>query len=335
MKNNIPVIFCHYGDSEYLKYTLKSFKITNPGKRCILLGDKLNINVALQAGWEHFNFSEFSYGERRVDLFNSVFVPIYGKRATIFRSGSDFWVKFVSLRWFVMVNFARRNFIDRFWTFDSDTMMVCDLEKIEGQFIERYDFTEQCFGGCINGFIGNLDIVEKYLDFINNVFQDEVLLNKVRAEFADTKNENDTRILGEMDIYARFKQQNVCEYSSKRIAIEDNDSVFDDCLIRNINPEYESTNAYQYGKMLKVFTQNGSFYFKKKDGKVTIVNSLNLSCIPISFMKKILFYIQNPAKKEVYVKYPTSLYFRSIASLLLNKNIFLKKSFIWLLKIFK
>ena len=90
MVNNIPVIFCHYGNSEYLKYTLKSFKITNPNKRCILLGDELNRTVALRSGWEHFNFSEFSHGEKRVDLFNSVFIPVYGKRATIFRSGSDF-----------------------------------------------------------------------------------------------------------------------------------------------------------------------------------------------------------------------------------------------------
>lgn len=39
---NIPIIFIHYGDSQYLEYTIKCSKLFNSHTNIILIGDKEN-----------------------------------------------------------------------------------------------------------------------------------------------------------------------------------------------------------------------------------------------------------------------------------------------------
>ena len=57
-----PIIFCHYGNSPYLYYTLKQVKLTNPQNRIILLGDQDNKKVANKAKIEHYCFKDYDEG---------------------------------------------------------------------------------------------------------------------------------------------------------------------------------------------------------------------------------------------------------------------------------
>ena len=63
----IPIIFIHYGNTPYLRSTLKSSQISNPDKKKILIGDKSNKQVAQENGWEHFEFVDLK-SEKRNNL---------------------------------------------------------------------------------------------------------------------------------------------------------------------------------------------------------------------------------------------------------------------------
>ena len=161
-----PVIFIHYGYAEYLEYSLKSVKLFNPKKRVILLGDKQNRDVAKRCKIEHYDFDSYDYGNE-IEIFNKVFKFIAGKNEK-----NSYWINFVFRRWFLIYTFLLKENIDSFWTFDSDNLILTNLEKFEN-FYSQYDCTEQCNGKCLNGFIPTRKVVKNYVDKINELFQKE------------------------------------------------------------------------------------------------------------------------------------------------------------------
>ena len=88
-----PLVFTHYGDSDYLGFTLAQAKSSNPDRRCILLGDDLNQETARSAGWEHVAYREL-YSSKR-DAFNARFFWIQGASHNPVKGGED-WLRFVS-----------------------------------------------------------------------------------------------------------------------------------------------------------------------------------------------------------------------------------------------
>ena len=85
MKDREIVIFTHYGNSEYLFYTLGCAKKTNADARLIFLGDEFNRSVAVSAGWEFHQFTDY-LGSDLDQLFLRVFKHIQGKRQGMSRS---------------------------------------------------------------------------------------------------------------------------------------------------------------------------------------------------------------------------------------------------------
>ena len=127
-----PILFCHYGNSTYLKYTLKAAKLFNPSKRIILLGDSTNRDVAVRSGVEHFFFSNYDNSEE-IMTFDKVYKHVAGTKHT-----NKAWTKFAFKRWFFVHCFLRKEGIHRFWYFDSDDVILRDLSRQEGKF-EGYD----------------------------------------------------------------------------------------------------------------------------------------------------------------------------------------------------
>jgi len=122
---NYPVIFIHFGDSDYLFYTLKCAKVSNADSRIILLGDNSNDYSAI--GMEHFYFSDYNYSEE-IKLFEKVYKFIVGND-----HGKEYWTKFGFKKWVYIFNYIREHSIDRFWTFDSDNL-IPNIYKIDHQF---------------------------------------------------------------------------------------------------------------------------------------------------------------------------------------------------------
>lgn len=277
MSDVSPIIFCHYGISNYLYYTLFSAKLSNPKKDVILLGDSLNKKIAVKLGVVHFDFTQYE-SEDNISKFNNDFKFITGEN-----HGRKDWTKFVFKRWFYVNEYLKKNNVDSFWHFDSDNLIVSDLSKKEDYFM-RYDNTEQCGGICINGFISSRSIICMYTNHILNLFNNQEYLAIQKEKCSSNPNFAFT----EMAAYNDFKRQ----YNLKTVRLNTilSNDTFDDCLAFKDNM-LQSEGFYNGYKIKEVYhnCHYELFFRLSTDNQFCKVNSINLSWMP-SFVISRLFY---------------------------------------------
>lgn len=268
-----PVIFCHYGFSDYLEYTLNCAKFNNPAKDVILLGDECNQKIAERCGAMHFLINDYNYGEA-INTFDSVYRLVQGRKHNNIKNGKD-WVKFVFKRWFYVYNFVVANGITSFWHFDSDNMLLDPLQHHE-QFFSSYDVTEQCNGNCMNGFISSPEVVYGYIQKINELFQRREFLQSYQKEYDEIHPEY---AFTEMGAYVTFKNEE--GLNSVRLNTIVNDSSFDDCICQKHGMQMETLPSGK--KIKKVLLGPGGTFFcqRESDGSLIKMNSLNLSWVPL------------------------------------------------------
>lgn len=265
----LPIIFIHKGDSDYLEYTLRCCKIFNPDSRVILLGDETNQHYR-NIGIEHFLYT--NYQGEELDLFQRVFQVIQGKD----NKSKEWIVRFWFQRWFHIFYFINSHKINQFWTFDSDNLIICDLNSKLYRFIE-YDCTEQCNGMCINGFVGNSEAVKGYVSIINKLFHDQTYLAQRRQEYEEHTNWAFT----EMAAYAAYKER--ANIKTIRLNSIIKGEMFDDCICQQHDME-------MIGGIKKLYIDeaNRTFYVKHLPTQQYIkLNSINMSWVPTSFIKQV------------------------------------------------
>lgn len=269
----IPIIFIHYGDSDYLRYTLKSARIFNPKTRIILLGDNLNQHY-INLNIEHFFFDKYS-NSSEILLFKKVYKFIAGNK-----HGKTEWTQFVFQRWFHIYEFIKSEKIEQFWTFDSDNLIFTDLQKYVS-LLSDYDCTEQCNGSCVNGYVSSPKIVKGYIDTINNLFVDSNYLEKQIQEFVDYPDYAFT----EMRAYYEYRKTN--NLNSIRLQNISKDETFDECFCQEHGMEFVN------GKK-KLYFKEGIFYqINKLDQKPVKVNTINMSWTKLYLTEEIFTYIVN------------------------------------------
>ena len=267
---NAPIIFCHYGNKKYLPSVFKAAKLTNPDKEIILLGDTSNQWLGETKNVTHLNFEDYDYGPE-IDTFNKVYRLVQGKEHSHMKGGRD-WVNFVFKRWFFIHNLIQSKGYKNFWHFDSDTMVLESLSQHEDKF-QSYDCTEQCNGSCLNGFIPKVSTVARYIEKINELFQDEVFMQNQQDEF--DKN-NPKHAYTEMRAYEEFKESGL---NAIRLNTILGGSSFDDCICQNHEMEME---PLPNGKLIKkiYIDTDGAFYCKNISDNTPIkMNTLNLSWV--------------------------------------------------------
>ena len=282
-----PIIFIHYGNASYLRYTLKAARQSNPDKRIILLGDEANRHLA-GAGVEHFLFADLNDGPE-IETFNRVFQLIKGENHTYRKlHGADHWTRFVFLRWFLILNFLRRENIGPFWTFDSDTLILAPLAPREPRFA-GYDCTEQCVAQCMNGFISGQPVVAAYIAKINELFQRPDYLQKQREALQKTPGLAFT----EMNAYVTLREEARLKTLPLTKAIDG--EAFDDalCFVQN----YDQSTAKVMNRMTikKLLLDPAGFVFVREipSGALVRMLTLNLSWMPDFIYQRLLAYV-NP-----------------------------------------
>ena len=133
-----PLVFTHYGNTDYLSRTLAAARLTNPSKRLVLIGDAANRQTALAAGWEHVLLDNYESALRTEFL--SVFKVIKGKQH-ISPPGDRNWVQYVLDRWFILTAFAQTEKLGSFWHFDSDVMIATGLYPFEKTLAKKGSIT--------------------------------------------------------------------------------------------------------------------------------------------------------------------------------------------------
>lgn len=189
-KDNSPIIFIHFGYNNYLATTIASALMTNPRKRVILIGDQSN-KIFETIGAEHYDFNTLNSGEE-IEEFERIwkFIPTWDVQYQ-----PEFF-KFVFKKWYFVNRFIEMNQIKRFWHFDSDTMIMDNLEPLEKS-LSQYDCTEQVSGRCMGGLISNHKAVQAYVASMNHDLRSGAYLDNLSAG-----------AYNEMDAYIRFRDAN-------------------------------------------------------------------------------------------------------------------------------
>lgn len=142
----------------------------------------------------------------------------------------------------------------------------------------------------MNGLISDIEVLERYLKKIVEIFSRTDFLNKI--DYGKTNN-----CFNEMGAYAIFKNEE--EVNSIRLTTIINEETFDDLLCRGDGFEMQKLPYDENVK--KVFLKSdGKFFFETSDDQRLIRTiSLNLSWLPIYVYKVILNHVKNRTSSKI------------------------------------
>lgn len=177
--------------------------------------------------------------------------------------------------------FLKTHNINSFWTFDSDNLILCNLEDLE-PVLNNFDCTEQCKGNCMNGYISNFNVVDGYIKKMNELFNREEYI----SHQIDNLSKHPDFAYTEMRAYATYKKEEGIK--SKRLSIIEKNKVFDDavCIPENMEAYNKKLGGYNLKKIY--FANNGEVYcIEKKTGEYIKMMNLNLSWVPLYIFEDI------------------------------------------------
>ena len=131
----LPIVFIHQTNSDYLKYSLRQAKASNPRSTVYLLGDATN---ATHDCVEHRQLADYS---KESDYFKR----IYRHYST---QNVDYEL-FCFQRWFILKEFLHAHNLQACLYLDTDTMLYADATADAAKF-KQFDFT-LCWNtvGCV------------------------------------------------------------------------------------------------------------------------------------------------------------------------------------------
>jgi len=285
MSDKTPIVFIHYGDTPYLRYTLDIAKKLNPEKKVFLLGDKKNKKYK-KYNVRHNYFSKYNKNES-IKKLNKNFIYIGGTNRQTDQDKR--FELFCFRRWFYLYEFMKKNRLNKCWYFDSDTLILSDLSKEEEKF-ENYDITEQSNGSNMKGLI-KIDFLENFINTINKIFLDK---NYLENQKKDIKN-NPNYAFCDMRAYSKFKEAS----KPKSIMLKTilNNKNYDENICQKDGMETEFTEELKR-EVKKLYFKNGKIFEKNEsNGKMVEIVTLNLSWVTTSFIEKIYYY-------KLYGKFP-------------------------------
>lgn len=281
-KSKIPVIYIHFGDKGYLKYTLRYALKNNTDKDIVLLGDYANKHYK-ELGIQHEYFNQFD-SKPEIIRFNKNFKYIKGGIEYKSFSGDLIrmreFERFCFVRWFYLYFFMDLHDLNHCWYFDSDTLLLDSLTSHEGKYIP-YDFTEQSNGTCMKGLISK-EHLHDFITIINELLIDEIYINRIKSELLLNKD----WAFCDMRAYIEYKIRK----NPNAIALYTNinNEVFDDALLQ------ENESIMIYDKLIgvwmkRIFYKNNMLFIKNpKTGAYVKLLCINLSWIPQFYITYLL-----------------------------------------------
>lgn len=118
VKEGIPIVFFHTGDSWYLKYTLRQAQFANPQSDIYLVGDEAN---------RHYSFVHH-VPFQRYEALTEEFRKVYLHRNS---NAYDYEIT-CFLRWFYLLGLVEEKKINSFIYLDSDVLAFADFKSLKG-----------------------------------------------------------------------------------------------------------------------------------------------------------------------------------------------------------
>ena len=153
--SNMPIVFAHYSNSNYLKFSLSQAKHSNPESTIYLIGDEQNDCYDFV---EHQFFSDYFQGAND-------FSRIYRH----FNTTPYIHELFCFQRWFVLHEFLVNNNIEKCLYLDSDTMLFSDVTEEQKKF-EQFDFTLSYKTSGCTFFLNRVEALAEFCQFLIDIY---------------------------------------------------------------------------------------------------------------------------------------------------------------------
>lgn len=277
-----PLIFIHYGPAHTLRTVFLAAQRSNPQRRIILLGDETNRRF-VPRGVTFFPLADFRNGEL-LRRFEEVFVPISGRAHHFTKEGGvDVWLRFVFVRWFIIREFLHAKNIESFWIFDSDTLIAGDLGVRESRLV-GLDATEQCLGGCLNGWISSRAVVDGYCEKMIEIYHRTDYLDVQRRRLE----EHTGLAFNEMDAWQTHRSE--VGLKTRVLGVPQEGEAFDDALAITSGWQTAATKIRNRipVKRLARRARGGFFSFSSADSRPVQLVTLNLSWMPDYLYQRLL-----------------------------------------------
>jgi len=278
----LPIFFIHRGHSDYIRYTLDCARAHNPEAPIYLIGDQSTKYL------EHLKISHIDFSELpNWDEFDQVFRRV----ATSDYKQDEDWIKFVFKRWHYLSFLTQSLNLKRFWTFDTDTLILCNLAQKAHKFL-AFDFTTQAHGHQINGFISSQDGLTQYLQAILAMFKDNDFIAKTEAVMAGIQGAS----VSDMTAFDYAIERSFFkEFKHVRLGTIIDNEIFDDALCHDDigfeKSEFDTKRLYLI---------RDTFYFRHLESdRMIAVNTLNMSWIQTFYIAQIFFYRLQLARAPV------------------------------------
>lgn len=197
-KSSIPVIFTHTGNALYLQLALLQAKKIC-GNQIHLLGDNSNKADYIN----HHLISDFENSE----LYNNF--KNYFKNLS---PNSYDYELFCFKRWFLILEFCKKNNIEEFYCVDSDVLIYKNLYELK-DILKNIDFSVIRITGKFAGpqcSYFKISALEKYCNFILNYYQSR--FNELESLYNQFKNEKNISGISDMVLLALFCEENIGKY---------------------------------------------------------------------------------------------------------------------------
>jgi len=281
-----PIVFAHFGNSNYLPLALEIARKFNPDTPIYLLGDEENKNHSSRLGINYRAYADYKSGPLGEFVANFQYIS---------NIEGDLHKKihfFCFVRWFMLYEFMVQENIKGVWYFDSDIYVCRNLAKRDDLFSE-YEMAlmnKICANtACIN----TQKVLKKYTGLAISLFQDKSFIKKQKAIVEKTSKGYefcDMTIWGEYQkVFSNFKYSPILGETSQIIDGE----TFDHLLVTDRADQIEPDPVWKMcnrgDAWLKEITykNDGAYCYHIPSQKSIRMNTLNTGRLDIGIKRDI------------------------------------------------
>jgi len=307
----MPIVFIHFGDSNYLYNSLMQAKITNPDTTIYLIGDDRN---------NHYDFINHCHRDGLISEKYNSFIKYYKHMSP---NGIEYEL-ICFLRWYLLLEFMEKNNIQKVFYMDSDVLLFTDINQDKFKNFDfatvRVLFTEVSLGINSCGHCSFLSRVklQRFCDFMNYSYQTQ----QGEKPLVDIFNEIVTKKIhsgiSDMTLFELFNKKYPSETQDINInyLLRSEEGIFNNNLIKMYNNFINGVHNYEsINELIKIYYQDGIPYGFDLDNKIFVkFNALHFQ----GLAKQYIGYFQDAldhAKDTYYFDYTIREWVKSSKSI--------------------
>lgn len=235
----LPIVFFHYGNPKYLKYSLKQARHFNPDAAIYLLGDSSN---------DHYPFVEH-VPVAKYDEYVAAFTNIYKH----WSANNERYELQCFLRWFYIEAFCREHNIGPFIYLDSDVLLFENVTTI-APFLQGCSIanTGDVAGVPAFTYFSGCSAIKDFCNYMMRIYTDQKLLQQLK-DFHESPDAGQSGDISDMILFQFYFREYPAE--TKKLDLINNELAVD----QNIN----HADGYETKKGIKkIHWQNNRPYCK-------------------------------------------------------------------------